>query len=415
MRQLARAWAAAGAAALALVGAGLTGATAAAVPDTMADARPDAVPDTIPLTVTNHSGRGPVYLYVLGEDLQTGEMGYADAAGTFHPWPDAGPVPEPAPDAAIAGPAHGEDLTIRLPKLSGRVYFSYGTPLTFQVVNDGRLVQPAVQNDSDPNRDVMFSWTEYTLNDAGLWINSTQVDFFSAPYQVGVRTADGSVLRTGMLVPDGFDAVVDQVSAAPGTWGGLVQRAPDGSPLRVLSPGHGVGTGALADDTMADYVDRVWEHYRTTDLVVQPFSDDPSVVFTGRVTGDTLSFTDTSGATVATFAEPSSESIFGCAGDLHAPNDLVVGPIARTLCAGFNRTTLLTNAHQPDPDDSGFYADAVTNEYAKAVHAAMADGQAYAFAFDDVGAHESLVHDGDPQAAYISLDPFTGAATPVAS
>ncbi len=41
----------------------------------------------------------------------------------------------------------------------------------------------------------------------------------------------------------------------------------------------------------------------------------------------------------------------------------------------------------------------------------MADGKAYAFAFDDVGAFESLVHDGDPRSAGIILSPF-GARRP---
>ncbi len=41
----------------------------------------------------------------------------------------------------------------------------------------------------------------------------------------------------------------------------------------------------------------------------------------------------------------------------------------------------------------------------------MADGKAYAFAFDDVGAFESLVHDGDPRAAGLILTPF-GAGGP---
>ncbi|PZV93585.1 Beta-1,3-glucanase [Micromonospora phaseoli] len=36
----------------------------------------------------------------------------------------------------------------------------------------------------------------------------------------------------------------------------------------------------------------------------------------------------------------------------------------------------------------------------------MRDGKAYAFAFDDVGAFESLVHDGDPRAAGLILSPF---------
>ena len=59
------------------------------------------------------------------------------------------------------------------------------------------------------------------------------------------------------------------------------------------------------------------------------------------------------------------------------------------------------------PAGSVFYQDAVTNHYARTIHAQMADGHAYAFAFDDVGNHESLVHDGNPQGADLVLDPFS--------
>nr|BFF19693.1 hypothetical protein GCM10025730_32140 [Promicromonospora thailandica] len=209
----------------------LTAAVSAAVVVTPSAA---AVPDTIPLTISNDSGRSDeVFIYVLGET--GGELGYADAAGTFHPWPDAGSVPEPAPDASIAGPAVGQDVTIQMPKLSGRVYFSYGSKLDFKIVNDGQLVQPAVQNPSDPNRDILFNWTEYTLNDSGLWINSTQVDFFSAPYQTGLRSSSGELMHTGMLKPDGWNNVVSALSQQPG-WDKLAQTGPDGSVLRVLSP-----------------------------------------------------------------------------------------------------------------------------------------------------------------------------------
>ncbi len=163
-----------------------------------------AVPATIPLTITNDSGHGSIYVYILGE--RNGVAGWADASGTFHPWPGGlGPVPVPAPDASIAGPASGQSITVQLPQLSGRVYYSYGQKLNFQIVLDGKLVQPAIQNDNDPNRNVLFNWTEFTLDPGGLWINSTQVDQFSAPYQVGVRRADGQVISTGMLKPAASD------------------------------------------------------------------------------------------------------------------------------------------------------------------------------------------------------------------
>jgi hypothetical protein len=365
-----------------------------------------AVPSTIPLTISNNSGRGDqVYVYNIGTLLSTGQQGWADANGTFHAWPAGGNPPTDAPDASIAGPANGQAMTLRMPKLSGRVYFSYGQKLVFKLTTGG-LVQPAVQNPSDPNRNILFNWTEYTLNDSGLWINSTQVDMFSAPYAVGVKAANGTVKNTGHLKPGGYNGFFRALRGQPGGWANLIQTRSDGTVLRALAPGHGIEAGALPANVMDDYINRVWQKYSTSTLTVTPFGDQPNTKYYGRVSGNVMNFTNTSGAVVTTFQKPDADSIFGCYKRLDAPNDLVRGPISRTLCAGFNRSTLLTNPNQPDTSSSGFYADVVTNHYARKIHAQMADGKAYAFAFDDVGNHESLVHDGDPQRAYITLDPF---------
>ncbi|MGX1128344.1 hypothetical protein RKD49_000534 [Streptomyces glaucescens] len=366
-----------------------------------------AVPATIPLKITNNSGRGDrIHVYVLGTSLTTGQQGWADAGGTFHPWPAGGVPPVPAPDASIPGPAAGQSATIRIPKLSGRIYFSYGRKLDFRLATGG-LVQPAVQNPSDPNHDILFNWSEYTLNDSGLWLNSTQVDMFSAPYAVGVQRADGTTASTGRLKAGGYNGVFAALRAQSGGWGGLVQTRSDGTVLRALSPAHGVGTGRIPASVMDDYINRVWQKYATTTLTVTPFADRPQTKYQGRVSGGVLRFTNSAGAVVTSFQKPDADSVFGCHKLLDAPNDEVRGPISRTLCAGFNRSTLLTNPNQPDTSSAAFYKDGVTNHYARIIHERMADGKAYAFAFDDVGHHESLVHDGDPRQAYLTLDPFS--------
>ncbi|MEU4272887.1 glycoside hydrolase family 64 protein [Streptomyces sp. NPDC026092] len=365
-----------------------------------------AVPATIPLTFKNNSGRSDrIYVYNLGTELSTGRQGWADANGTFHPWPAGSPVPVPAPDASIAGPAQGQSMTIRLPKFSGRIYFSYGQKLDFRLATGG-LVQPAVQNPSDPNRNILFNWSEYTLNDAGLWLNSTQVDMVSAPYAVGVKRPDGSVATTGRLKPGGYRGFLDGLRARPGGWANLIQTRTDGTVLRALAPGHGIEAGALPANVMDDYINRVWTKYTNSTLTVTPFANQPSVKYFGRVSGNVMNFTNSAGAVVTSFQKPDSDSVFGCYKRLDAPNDQVRGPISRTLCAGYNRSTLLTNPNQPDTSSAGFYQDAVTNHYSREIHARMADGKAYGFAFDDVGAHESLVHDGNPLQAYVTLDPF---------
>ncbi|MCX4885825.1 glycoside hydrolase family 64 protein [Streptomyces sp. NBC_00847] len=365
-----------------------------------------AVPDTIPLKLTNNSGRGePVYVYTLGTLLSTGRQGWADANGTFHAWPAGGNPPTPAPDASIAGPAAGQSKTIRIPKFSGRIYFSYGQKLVFKLTTGG-LVQPAVQNPSDPYRNILFNWSEYTLNDSGLWLNSTQVDMFSAPYAVGVQRADGSTATTGHLKSGGYNGFFSALRGQPGGWANLIQTRSDGTVLRALAPGYGLENGALPASVMDDYVSRVWQKYATTTLTVTPFTDQPNTKYFGRVSGNVMNFTDSSGAVVTSFQKPDADSIFGCHKLLDAPNDQVRGPISRTLCAGFNRSTLLVNPNQPDTTTANFYRDTVTNQYARKIHAQMADGKAYAFAFDDVGNQESLVHDGSPQQAYLTLDPL---------
>ncbi|WP_122615517.1 glycoside hydrolase family 64 protein [Streptomyces sp. Tu 4128] len=365
-----------------------------------------AVPATIPLKITNNSSRGEaVHIYNLGTSLTTGQQGWADANGTFHAWPAGGNPPTPAPDASIPGPAAGQTKTIRIPKLSGRIYFSYGQKLDFRLTTGG-LVQPAVQNPSDPNRNILFNWSEYTLNDSGIWLNSTQVDMFSAPYTVGVQRGDGSVISAGKLKAGGYNAVFNALRAQPG-WGGLIQTRPDGTVLRALSPLYGLETGALPASVLNDYINRVWQKYATSTLTVTPFGNQPNTKYFGRVSGNVMNFTNASGAVVTSFQKPDASSVFGCHRLLDAPNDLVRGPISRTLCAGFNRSTLLSNPNQPDPSAANFYKDSVTNHYARIIHDRMADGKAYAFAFDDVGNHESLVHDGNPAQAQLTLDPLS--------
>lgn len=384
----------------------LTFAAGGTIVGTAAPARA-AVPSTIPLTFTNNSGRGDqIYVYDLGTQLSTGRQGWADASGAFHAWPAGGNPPTPAPDASIAGPANGQSMTIQLPKFSGRIYFSYGQKLVFKLTTGG-LVQPAVQNPTDPNRNILFNWSEYTLNDAGLWINSTQVDMFSAPYAVGVRIPDGTTRSTGHLKPGGYNGVFNALRARPGGWANLIQTRADGTVLRALSPGHGIESGALPASVMDDYINRVWSKYTSSTLTVMPFADQPNTKYYGRVSGNVMNFTNGSGAVVTSFQKPDADSVFGCYKLLDAPNDLVRGPISRTLCAGFNRSTLLVNSNQPDTSPANFYQDSVTNQYARSIHAQMADGKAYAFAFDDVGQHESLVNDSNPQRAYITLDPFS--------
>ncbi|WP_433367268.1 beta-1,3-glucanase family protein [Actinoplanes sp. CA-142083] len=360
--------------------------------------------DLLPVTVSNKSGRNEtVFLYVLGVNLATGKLGYVNAAGAFTAWTGGATVPVPAPDVSI--PLTGASTTIKIPKgLSGRLYMSFGQKLDFRLTTDG-LVQPAPWAGGDPNHDILFDWSEFTLDAGGLFLNSSQVDMFAVPHIVSVTGGSGTVTSTGELKSGGRQKVIDAIKASPDFAKSVVTRS-DGTVLRVLAPGKAADAGLMSPTYLDSLISSAWNAYTNKNLTVVPFSDQPGNKFVGRTSGNVLSFTDTSGKVAASFTKPSTANVWGCDGALAAPNDQVVGPIARTLCAALQRGTLGTIDTQPGGTAADFYQGDPANLYAKVIHANMVDGKAYAFAFDDVGNQESLVHDGDPRLAAITMTPF---------
>ena len=382
---------------------------------TVATAAPtNAAAGTVPLTVTNAGDAGPLHLYVLGTDLTTGRQGYVTSEGRFTPWtlPSADGVTS-APDVAIDGPASGAQLPISLPRnVSGRLYFSYGAPLSLGLTRGG-LVQPAPWNAGDPNASTLLDWSEFTYDAGGLWLNSSQVDQFAIPHEVSVTGADGRTRRTGGLSPARFASAVAEILAAPG-FGRTAMCAGDGSLLRVLSPGKATATGRMDPAYLNPAIDAAWSGAGGV-IRIAPFGADPARTYVGRGAGSQMTFTDSTGRLVAAFGKPTSLDVWECAGALTAPNDAVVGPIARTLCAALHRGTLGSGAVEPVTDPAAFYRVAVSDHYAGAIHAAMSDHLAYGFAFDDVANQESLVHDPNPVSAGIVLQPGTsrtGAISP---
>lgn len=360
--------------------------------------------DTLPVTVSNKTGRNQtVFLYVLGTNLKTGKLGYVNAGGAFTAWTGGGAVPVPAPDVSI--PLTGASTTIKIPRgLSGRLYMSFGKKLDFRLTTDG-LVQPAPWAGGDPNRDILFDWSEFTLDNGGLFLNSSQVDMFAVPHIVSVTGGNGTVTSTGELKAGGRQKVIDTIKGSPDFAKSVVTGA-DGTVLRVLAPGKAADAGLMSPTYLDSYIAGAWSAYASKTLTLVPFGDRPDTKFFGRTAGNVMNFTDSGGNVVASFNKPSTANVWGCDGALGAPNDQVVGPIARTLCAALTRGTLGRLDTQPSGTATDFYQGDPANLYAKAIHQNMVDGKAYAFAFDDVQNQESLVHDGDPRLASITMTPF---------
>lgn len=352
--------------------------------------------DGLPMTIVNDTGayaNSQLRIAVVGTNLATGEQSYGLADGTMvavHPGLNG---PDGYADLSIPLAGSG-DTTITLPRpMSGRVYVSVGTRLPFRVVTDGAgrnaLQYPAGWVSTDPSYGILHDCMEFTLNDAGMFCNTTGVDMFAIPMSIHlVGAGDHS---TGALRPGGRDAVFAAVAAQPG-FERLVL------PNRVIAPGHGLDAGLFDPGYLDGPIASAWQSYTGRDLTVRWGAD----VRTGRVSGDTFVFD----GGVAPFRRPTTRDVLFCDGALAAPNDGVTGPVAAVLGAALNRSTLESISDQPATDPGSYYQAAVTNHYARILHEQHADGRAYGFAFDDVAEHASYIQDLAPSRVTLTLTRF---------
>jgi Beta-1,3-glucanase len=128
------------------------------------------------------------------------------------------------------------------------------------------------------------------------------------------------------------------------------------------------------------YVSQVRQKYATTPLSVDTQASFGTV--TGEVSGGLLTF-----AGVGSFARPSAADISSSNSGPFSPAGMSAEMLAilPRLAAAFNRSTLLIDASQPDGEDpADYYTNAITNHYARIVHATRAGGRGYAFPYDDV-------------------------------
>ncbi|CAL9345033.1 Glucan endo-1,3-beta-glucosidase [Streptomyces sp. enrichment culture] len=376
-------------------------AIAAIAPHALADNGSDAAragtgaAGALPLTVVNETGsfgNGDVHLYVVGN--VDGKQVRLAPDGTLAPIALSDNGADGYTDYAISLSGGGE-TRLSLPYMSGRIYVALGEKLKFKAVTDGAgnaaLQYPAGWVSSDPNYGVLHDCAEFTYNASGMFCNTTMVDMFSVP--MAIRLTGAKDQTTGTVKAGGRAAAF-----------AAVRQVEEFAPLivddtRIIAPGHGLDAGLFAKDYFAPYIDEVWSTYTGKDLTVTTNAG----TFTGRVRGERFTF---SGPASVSFAKPSTRDVLFCDGALAAPNDGTTGPVAAVLGAGFNRSTLLSSPAQPATDPAAFYGTALTNHYAKAMHAATEDGKAYGFAFDDVADFASYIQDTAPTGIRLTLTAF---------
>ncbi|MBL1094599.1 MULTISPECIES: beta-1,3-glucanase family protein [Streptomyces] len=349
----------------------------------------------VPLRILNNSGayrNSSVWVYIVGND--GAQQVWVGPDGVLKPVALGDNGPDGYTDYAIPLAASGT-TTVQLPQMSGRIYVALGSKLKFKAVKDGNgkpaLAYPAGWVSGDPNYDVLHDCAEFTHNSSGLYCNTTMVDMFSVP--LAIKLSGAKEQTTGTLKDGARDRIFADVKAAEG-----FDRLVIGD-KRVIAPGHGLGSGLFAKDYLAPAIDEAWSAYASKDLTVTTNAGS----FTGRVSGGKLVF---QGPGTVSFDKPSTRDVLFCDGTLAAPNDGTLGPVAAVLGAALNRSTLVSQAHQPTTDPAAFYRQRLTNHYAKAMHAATQDGRAYGFAFDDVAGFASYIEDSAPKEITLTLTPF---------
>lgn len=223
----------------------------------------------------------------------------------------------------------------------------------------------------------------------------TDVDFVSLPIALQLENTSGVVTKVEGIPSNGLDTICSALTTQSATdgagWSSLIVKAPStGANLRALSPNGGiVMNNSLFNGYFQPYVNQVWAKYAAAPLEV-----DTQASY-GVVTGQVNSSSQLAFGDAGSFPQPSAADIFSCSTGAFAVGTAEMGNIAARLAAAFNRSTLLVNSSQPDGElVATYYANPVTNHYARIVHATNSDGKGYAFPYDDVGPSDGADQSG---------------------
>lgn len=368
----------------------------------------DASGQNLSITIENRTKASQVFAYITGQAIDNGNKVCfikADGKTPFFPSSPSqvgSPVPE---DCTIRLGPPGSTITVTIPHIAGgRIWFSLEEQLTFLLNPGPAIAEPSVTNPADPNIHISWGFCEFTFNKDQLYANISYVDFVSLPISMTLTPTSGDVQTVQGLQPDGLSQVVSGLQAFDDNsdWQKLIYKS-NRTPLRVLSPNNArvMNGGNMFQGYYDQYIDSVWEKYSSAPLKIDTQAQ--WGILEGRVTDSKLVFDG-----YGSFSKPSTGDIFSCSTGPFADNKGPMGPLTARISAALNRSTLLNNDFQPNNEHvANFYAESVTNHYAKLVHIANIDGRGYAFPYDDVPApndvDQSGFVSGRPQAFTISI------------
>lgn len=384
-------------------------------------------PPAFNIALQNSTSSYSVFAYVIGRALDNNNALFLLQRDGRTPYFPTSPPLIGSPlgaDCAIRLGAPGETRTITIPHLAGaRIYFAIDGLLTFKLNPGPALVEPSVTNPTDPNININWGFAEFTYNNREIYANITYVDFVSLPISLTLTTGFNNTQHVSGMPANGLDLVCDKLQAQDNLdragWSRLIVKHHNSNKnLRALSPNTGIVTdGSLFHGYYQPYVDAVWSKYSTDTLSINTQSGLWGTL-TGKVRRDGV--LDVGGG-AHVFTQPSAANIFSCStGPFAEMGSPARGAIIARLAAAFHRSTLLHDPKVP-ANPPRYYADQITNHYARIVHEVNVDRRGYAFPYDDVGPiggqdESGAVHDGDPTLLTVNVgggEVFWGQASSV--
>ncbi|KUL90081.1 hypothetical protein ZTR_02882 [Talaromyces verruculosus] len=367
---------------------------------------------TLNIALQNQTSSSNVNAYITGQAIDNNNALFllqSDGKTAYYPTSPSGTMSALGANCAIPLGAPGNTVTVTIPHLAGaRLWFVRDDTLTFYLNPGPALVEPSSSNTADANYNKYWDFCEFTYNSSQLYVNISYVDFVSLPISLTLTNTSNQTQHVSGMASNGLDTICsglnDQQSKDNAGWNQLIVQK-NGANLRANSPNTGISiNNSLFSGYYQPYVDQVWSQYTNSTLTINTQIDSGNV--TGQVSNDTFNF----GNGAATYTKPSAADIFSCSSGPFAPTgNQVKDDITARLTAAFNRSTLLTNSNTPEGEDaSKFYQNAITNHYARIVHAANLDGRGYTFPYDDVaptnGADQSgSIHDPNPQLLTVAV------------
>ncbi len=259
---------------------------------------------------------------------------------------------------------------------SGRMWFSFYSPLNMPIVAGPGIVQPNIGNPSDPNINTVFDWMEFDEGSDYIYCNTTQVNMFGIPYTMGLYNVGGGL--------NGASGIADCTSDIVNKYKAYMNSIPGASifnslvgPVRIVAPADGTFAAGAANGTYFDsYISQLWTEYKSTPLVISTGGKSYSGTTTGP--GSQMTFTGPGGPYHVGY--PTTQDALAASGVFATGNPTELA-LEVVMAAGINRHVLDNAANLNNP--AAFYQTAPCNYYSAFFHTVNLNNLAYGFPYDD--------------------------------